>query len=261
VNRFVKVLLLACVISDLSLQLCAQNPQPRNDGEAQRLALQEVEQRDWETKIFPIKYVDPNELRAALSMFRSNIGYSGGGLRVLSVRAPKEIMPAIEDAIKRLDVPMPRKDAELTIHVLMASDQPATAAMPAGLQPVINQLKNVLSYKGYQLVDTLIARGRDTNNTTATNLQGILPIDAPFPGTFSYQFRASFRIVNPDGKETVLRLDSMRFQLTVPIDIGGHTTNLEINTDVEIPRGQQVVVGKASYKDRAFILVMNAKFD
>jgi hypothetical protein len=97
------------------------------------------------------------------------------------------------------------------------------------------------------------------------NLQGILPIEgpfpAPFPGTFSYQFRASFRIVNPDGKETVLRLDSMRFQLTVPIDIGGHTTNLEINTDVEIPRGQQVVVGKASYKDRAFILVMNAKFD
>jgi hypothetical protein len=29
---------------------------------------------------------------------------------------------------------------------------------------------------------------------------------------------------------------------------------------VEIPAGQQVVVGKATYVDKAFILVMTAKF-
>jgi hypothetical protein len=195
-------------------------------------------------------------------LFRSNIAYSGGGLRVLSVRAPKEIMPAIEDAIKRLDVPMPRKDAELTIYVLLATEQPNTTTLPPTLQPVVNQLKNVLSYKGFQLVDTLIARGRDTNNATATTLQGTLAVEhAPFPGNVTYQFRASFRIMNPEGKETVLRLDGMRFMLGVPINLQGNTTNLEINTDVEIPRSQQIVVGKATYNDRAFILVMNARFD
>ena len=85
-----------------------------------------------------------------------------------------------------------------------------------------------------------------------------------YPIPFSLKklsFRASFRIVNPDGKDSLLRLEGMRFVLTVPVNVQGNTMNLDINTDVDIPRGQQVVVGKASYKDRAFILVMNARFD
>jgi hypothetical protein len=95
-----------------------------------------------------------------------------------------------------------------------------------------------------------------------TTLAGTLPIEhASFPGNAMYQFRGTFRILNPDGKDTVLRLEKMGFQLGVPIDPQGHTTNLRIDTDVEIPRGQQIVVGKATYNDRAFILVMNAKFD
>jgi hypothetical protein len=265
--RLSRVVLIAFSLGGLVPQLLAQNPQQRNDAaeverlkiQAEERARQEVEQRDWETKLFQIKFVDPGELRAALTMFRSSISYSGGSLRVLSVRAPKEIMPAIEDAIKRLDVPMSRKDAELTIHVLLASDQPSTTPLPANLQPVINQLKNVLSYKGFQLIDTLIARGRDSNETS---LQGALPVEhAPFPGNVTYRFRARLRILNPDAKDPVLRLEGMGFLLTVPISTQGQTTDLQINTDVEIPRGQQVVVGKATYNDRAFILVMNAKFD
>jgi hypothetical protein len=249
------------MIVGVSPRLRAQNPQPPPQNDAPGFPGFD-DQRNWETKLFQIKYVDPSELSRALSLFRSNIAYSGAGLRVLSVRAPKEIMPAIEDAIRRLDVPMPRKDAELTIYVLLATEQPNTAAIPASLQPVVNQLKNVLSYKGFQLVDTLIARGRDTNNATTTTLQGSLAVEhPPYPPTVTYGFSANFRIMNPDGKETVLRLDQMRFTLTVPTNPQGNTTNLSINTDVEIPRGQQIVVGKATYNDRAFILVMNARFD
>jgi len=275
--RFSKLVLITLVFHILSPYARAQNAQEK--AAADRLTqteerLRQAEQRvlaaeeklrkesgqdDWETKIFPIRYVDPNELTRVLSMFRSNVSYSGGALRILSVRAPKEIMPAIEDTIKKLDVPMPRKDAELMIYVLMASDQANTAPLPSALQPVVNQLRNVLSYKGYQLVDTLIARGREG---TGTNLGGILPVElGNFPGNITYNFRAGFRVVNPDGKDSLLRLEGMRFVLTVPINVQGQTMNLDINTDVDIPRGQQVVVGKASYKDRAFILVMNARFD
>jgi hypothetical protein len=265
-KRFSLTVWMALFFSGLSPMVRGQQPQnesvevERMRIQAQERARQEIEQKDWETKLFQVRYVDPTELSRALSLFRVSVNYSGGNLRVLSVRAPKEIMPAIEDAIKRLDVPMTRKDAELIISVLLASDQPATTTLPSGLQPVVNQLRNILAYKGYQLVDTLIARGRDTNNATATALQGTLKLDqAPFPGNITYSFRASFGIMNPDGKETVLRLNSMRFILTVPIDAQGRVTNLEINTDVEIPVGQQVVVGKATYNDRAFILVMNAR--
>src|SRR5262249_7380029 len=126
--------------------------------QAEERAREETEQKDWETRIFPVRYVDLRQLTNALSMFRAKM-QSSPELHVISVRAPKDIMPAIEDAIKRLDVPQPRREAELTINVIIGSDQaePA-AALPANLNGVVNQLKGILSYKSYRLLDTLIKR-------------------------------------------------------------------------------------------------------
>jgi len=233
----------------------AQNPPPNNDAERLKIELadrarQEAEQRDWETKIFQIKFVEPNELQRALSMFRSNISVSGGSLRVLSVRAPKEIMPAIEDTIKRLDVPSANRDAELTIFILLASDQgDGAAAVPPSLQSVVNQLKTVLSYKNYQLVDTLIAH---VSESGPANLRGSVTI-ASMP--VFYNFQSGFRIERPDGKPPILRLRGMRFGFQP-----GGRDELTVSTDVDVPQGQQVVVGKATMGDRAMILVMTSKF-
>jgi hypothetical protein len=231
----------------------AQNPQPNNDAERLKIELadrarQEAEQRDWETKIFQIKFVEPNELQRALSMFRSNISVSGGSLRVLSVRAPKEIMPAIEDTIKRLDVPSANRDAELTIFILLASDQ-ADGPVPPGLQSVVNQLKTVLSYKNYQLVDTLIAH---VSESGPANLRGSVTI-ASMP--VFYNFQSGFRIERPEAKPPILRLRGMRFGFQP-----GGRDELTVSTDVDVPQGQQVVVGKATMGDRAMILVMTSKF-
>jgi hypothetical protein len=242
------------IANGLSSTVMGQNP-PQGDAarlqvELAERARREEEQRDWETKIFPIRFVDPGELQRALSMFRGNISYSGGGLRVLSIRAPKEIMPAIEDAIKRLDVPAPRRSAELTIFVLVASDQAdaAAASPPPGLQPVLNQLKNVLSYKNYQLIDTLIVHVTETRGSPAV-LQGQI-------GTLGwYNFQTRFRIETPDGKTPTLRLNEMNFRFQPT----GEREAI-VAADVDIPQGQQVVVGKASMGNKALILVMTSKF-
>jgi hypothetical protein len=232
--------------------LPAQNS-PQNDAEKFKLELQErarkdVEQKDWETKIFPIKYVEPGELQTALSLFRSEIKYSGGSLRVLSVRAPKEIMPAIEDAIKRLDVPAPRNDAELVIYVLVASDQvDSSSTIPPALNSVVNQLKGVLSYKGYRLVDTLMTRA--TSSFSPASLDGSLPISDTLKP--NYHFASYFQFANLDSKTPVLKLSRMSFQMGGVAGISG---------DVEVPQGQQVVVGKATMGERALILVMTSKF-
>jgi hypothetical protein len=196
-----------------------------------------------------------------LAAFRGSIT-PNSTLRLLTVRAPKEIMPAIEDAIKRLDVPSPgiHRDADLTIFVIMATDQANTNPLPSSLQPVVNQLKNVLAYKGYQLVDTLIARGTNLNLTRLRGMFSFVWDATHGPLSVTYDFGAQFRVDNPEGKEPVLRLSQMQFNLSVPLD-GNRNTDLHINTDVDIPRGQQVVVGKATYLERAFILVMTSKFD
>jgi hypothetical protein len=221
--------------------------------EAQERARQAEEERQWETKIFQVKYVDPDELRRALSMFRGNVAYSGGALRVLSVRAPKEIMPAIEDAIKRLDVPAPRKDAELTIFVVLASDQvDPSSPLPASLQPVVAQLRKVLAYKEYRLLDTLITRAssRSNNPVQLSGSLALSPSSSP-----PYSFTSFFQIENPDGKVPILKLSRMAFELT-----GGGSNSGRISGDVEIPDGQQVIVGKATMSDKAIILVMTARF-
>jgi hypothetical protein len=257
-------LFIGVAVTGLSGVLSAQNTN-NNDIEIEKLkieaqerARQEAERRDWETKIFTLKYVDPNQLTTLLSVFRASIK-NNPNLHALAVNAPKEIMPAIEDVIKRFDVPpsaSAKKDAELTIHVIMASDQPASGTLPPALQPIINQLKNVLSYKGYQLVDTIMNRGNG-----AANLQGTLPVPSQFPGATTYMFSAFFEIDNRDEKAPLLRLRQMRFILNIPFNQQGNTQQVTIGTDVEIPRGQQVVVGKATFGDKAFILVMSAKFD
>jgi hypothetical protein len=253
--------------------LTAQNPQAKpqtsSEVELEKLRLeaaerarQEEEQKDWQTRIFEIKYAEPRYVRQALSMFRANLSPEPNS-RIIGVRAPKEIMPAIEDAIKRLDVPTPRRNAELTAYIVMASDQPETGALPSSLQPVITELKKILTYKGFQLVDTLIARGGDGRDIM---LQGVLPqFVATSTEKTGYDLTGRLSIEN-DGKASVLRINNLRFTMRFPsTPVGfpapvGPTLPLTIATDVEIPQGQQVVVGKATFVDKAFILVMSAKF-
>ena len=58
-----------------------------------------------------------------------------------------------------------------------------------------------------------------------------------------------------DGKAQVLRLYDMRFSYQPPSQL-----ELVVSADVDIPQGQQVVVGKATMGDKALILVMTSKF-
>jgi len=253
------IALLGSVMPLRSLE--AQGQRQTSDPEVERLRIQaeerareEAEQQNWETRIFSVKYVDLGQLNNALSMFRAKTQISPE-LHVISVRAPKEIIPAIEDAIKRLDVPQPRQEAELTIYVIIGSDQaePSTA-IPSVLNPVINQLKGVLAYKSYRVLDTLITRGTNNSFGNATSLSGTLVLSETQKPTFN--FRSRFQIENPDGKTPVLRLNEMNFGLG-----GGGMNSAGISGNVEIPKGQQVVVGKATLGDKALILVMSAKFD
>jgi hypothetical protein len=256
--RLLSIALLG-ILLPLSSLAAAQGQRQTSDPEVERLRIQaeerqreEEEQKSWETRIFSVRYADLGQLTNALSMFRAKM-QSSPELHVLSVRAPKEIMPAIDDAIKRLDIPQPRKEAELIIYVIMASDQPEPAsAIPSNLNSVINQLKGVLSYKGYKLLDTLITRSSNTSGMTV-RLQGTIVLSEPVKPI--YDFRAGFQIENPDGKATVLRLNQMQFNLM------GSGVNATVSGTVDIPQGQQVVVGKTTLADKALILVMSAKFD
>ena len=72
------IVLLGSVIPLNALE--AQGQRQTSDPEVERLRIQaderareETEQQNWETRIFPVKYVDLGQLNNALSMFRAKM--------------------------------------------------------------------------------------------------------------------------------------------------------------------------------------------
>jgi hypothetical protein len=115
----------------------------------------------------------------------------------------------------------------------------------------VDQLNGVLSYKQFYLLDTLMATSVDNRHVQMSgDVRGLSPAPAPgqAPRDTNYVFRAEVRIGNDEQAAALVRLSNLNFQ------IGG----MSISTDVDIPQGKQVVVGRATSGNRAFILVVSA---
>src|SRR5262249_18325613 len=118
---------------------------------------------EWTTKVIEVRHADVARLAEVLKgVFRGNIKYDAA-LKIIGVNVPKDTLPAIEDVIKRFDVPPAvTKNIELTAYLVIASEQAeASASVPAELQPVIKQLKGIFAYQGFRLLDTLVVRSRE----------------------------------------------------------------------------------------------------
>jgi hypothetical protein len=204
----------------------------------------EAERRSWEVRMFTVKNAVPDKALNALCIFRIEV-ISQPALRLVQIRAPKELMTAIEDALKRLDVSTPAaKSVDLTGYVLVVSETPDPTLMPvpASLQAVVTQLKSILPEGNVYLFDTIVTRG---TVGSPVNVRGT-----------TTQMNAIINL--REGTPPVVRLDGFSSQ----------THNAMFNTAVDIPVGSQVIVGKttatapaspAGNKPRAVVLVMTAK--
>jgi hypothetical protein len=213
---------------------------------------QEDERRNWETRIFAVKNVDLQQLDKALSVFNV-VTKPVPDLGVMSVRAPRDMMPAIEAVIQQLDVPAPpRKTIELTVYLLRSTDQ-TTSSIPPALEPVVNQLTKLFSYKGFELIDTQIVRAMDgrpaRNQGTLGGLALAMPQVPNGLAVYDFSFTPKLRAVN---QAQSIVLQDMVFSIRLGYD-------MRISSDVEVPVGQQVVVGKTTVGQTALILVISAK--
>jgi type II secretory pathway component GspD/PulD (secretin) len=185
----------------------------------------------------------------------------------LVLSGPKDAVAGFEEIIKQLDVaPVAKKNIETTVYMVVASAQASSGAtVPAELDPVVKQLKALFSYKGFHLLDSFVLRSRDTEKAVTNGF--LTPLDTALPAgnKISYQFQ--YGRVSLDGIETnrVIRYDNLRLAIKVPVSTGGTGfTYMEagISTDVDVPEGKKVVVGKTSAiegADGALILVISAK--
>jgi hypothetical protein len=243
------VMLPALAVAQSDLCMTGYEPVP-NEARAEQLRIQaaeraqrESDRRAWDVKMFSVKNVLGDATLRALCIFRVEV-INQGALHLVQVRAPKELMPAIEDAVKRLDVPsVAPKGVELTGYILVAMEPagPQIQPLPAALQPVANQLKSILPNGTLGLADTFVARGVDRQSINLS-------------GNTTFQARVSLR---EGGDMSVIRLDNLI--VTTRETLG----SASFQTSVDVPVGTQVVIGKATPRSdgplKAVILVINGR--
>jgi len=197
-------------------------------------------------KVFIIQHVGVNDLVRVLSVFPAELsGMERDNRRVLSVSAAPAVVAAIEETIKRLDVPPPPiKSVEITAYVLECSTSGEAGTLPQDLQGVLVQLKKTFNYSGCALGRTLIARGSD---------------DSRFAGEFNERAAGKYEL---NGRVEVDSSEPPTVRLR-GIDLVNWSANTRsrISGDVEVHGGQKVVLGRLgvteSGKDQ--IVVLTAK--
>jgi hypothetical protein len=214
------------------------------------------------TRVFQLKYIDPGPLSIVLSPYgRVN---SNSSLKALSLTVrDNTTLSEAEQIIKRFDVPPPPvPNIDVTIYLMSAIGTPSASALPPELEPVVKQLKNTFSYKGYQLLDTEVIRVRAGQGGEVSGVVNGAPSVGPNKTISQAKFRSAS--VSTDEKGRAIRIDGLKVGLRIPV-LSSEKQYLYldtgINTDVDIREGQKVVVGKANMdgSDRASIVVLTAK--
>lgn len=202
-------------------------------------------------RVFVLKYADARNISDVLGVFGVGIK-ANRDMHVVAVSAPESIMAAVEDAVKRLDIPAAApKDIDLVVYMVVASEQTATdGGLPPELQPVADELKKIFSYKSFRLLDSILLRTQPGNRAETSGV--IAPgQEAKIPYGFSVQPSA----VTEDPKGRLIRLDNLSLSLRVT---GGESAG--IRTEITAREGQKVVVGKSNIGGgQSLILVVTAK--
>jgi hypothetical protein len=250
-------ILLVLVALALSAQEQAKKPQP------ERIQ-----------KMFVLKYADPNQLVQLLQVFGGSYT-PNASMHVLAVSTTPEAMAAVEDALKRLDVPSAApQNVDLTAYFLVGSSEAASSGtVPKDLESVVTQLRNAFTYKNYRVLDVLTLRTRTGRDASTSSSSGAVTI-----GNTSQPIITSFRLqsvsVSADGS---IRIDGLRASNRVPVATGPVApsagsgsgglvdtrftyNDIGINTDLDIKEGQKLVVGKMGMSpNEALFLVLTAR--
>jgi type II secretory pathway component GspD/PulD (secretin) len=218
-------------------------------------------ERGFKSRIFEVKYRDPNSILNAVNQLGS--GFKGSAMsanaefRTITVRDFPENIATVEEALKRLDVPgAPRPNIELTMHVLIASNGGSTATeAPADLKDVLTQLRGTLNYRNYELAASIVQRLTETPRGLQGS--GVAELPSTNPGTpassmpYEYYINQVSMQQNATGAASV-QIKEFTFA-TVDKD------RAKIQTALNLRDGEKVVVGTATLRNRALVIVLTTK--
>jgi hypothetical protein len=207
-------------------------------------------------KVFVLKNVRADDLAELLSVFPAQItNVERTGLSALSVSAAPAVLAAIEETIKRLDVPPPPARAvEVTGYVLECSAKAEGGSAPSELQDVVAQLKRTFGYAECGVGQTLFTRG--SNHARFRSAAGSKPGSRDHPSETesagTYVLEAGRVDIDGVQSPSVIRFRALSLQI-----IG---STAAFSADVDVRDGQKVVLGKlGSVSGKDAMLVLTAR--
>lgn len=224
-----------------------------------------VTEKGFKSKVFELKYRDPGSLGQVLRQLGS--GFKGASLstssefKTLTVRDFPENIATIEEAIKRLDTPAaPRPNIELHMYALIAFNATGagdtTAQVPAELKDVITQLRGTLNYRNYELAATVVQRLTETprglQGKGTGEISGVGSGAVSMPMPYVYTMSAVSLVQNTTGAPTV-QINEFSFMGSTGQD------SAHVQTALNLRDGEKVVVGTATLRNRALVIVLTAK--
>lgn len=242
-----RIALLAVAIATAMLPAAAQEKPP------------ELPKPPRAQKIVQLKYASPEAMQELLQVFgccaRSNRTF-----KTMSLDYPVDIMPAVEDAVRRFDIPAAApKNVELTAYFLIASDKEAASGTPAPpeLDPVLKQLRSVFAYKSLVVFDSLFLRMGSGQGGTILGT----PADSLPPSTTTLRVRR-WAVVAGD-KGDIVSIENLTATAKLPNQTGSKMpSSSDVNLErIDVPVGQKVVVGRSNLEGpgKALIVVLSAK--
>jgi hypothetical protein len=211
-------------------------------------------------KLFVLKYADPQSVRNLLQVFQASLN-ANRELRVLAVDATPDTMAAIEDALKRLDVPSAAPaNIDLTVYMVVGHEGESTsgnAPVPKELDPVVTQLKGAFAFKAYSLLDVLALRTRTGQQASTSSSGGAMQSNGGQFQPVTTHLHLDTASVGNDG--ATIHINKLNANFSVPTNNNNYQ-NLSLETDIDVKEGQKVVIGRLGIsKDQALFLVMTVK--
>lgn len=224
-----------------------------------------------ESRMFQLKYKDPNEVAKAISPMSSDRPTArlipNPSLKTLTIRDLPENLKALATAIDKLDVPEAAPAAfELQIYLIAASEEEAAGKtpMPKELDSVVSSLKSTLKYRNYRFINTSLSRVNDFGSAEFSgtiDLGGNSPQSAATVLTYRLQ---NLRLRTDSSQKDIVTVERFNYMLRVPIPTGANSftyTDLGVGTSLNITPGGMTVVGTANSSSigGALIVVISAK--
>ena len=217
------------------------------------------------TRIVHLKHIQTDNVKVVVGMIAAGkVDWQPDPrMRLIGLSGPVELVNAVEEAIKKLDVPPPpERNVELTFHILAAGGQAPSSPIPAELNGVVQQLGGVFGLKSFRLLETAVMRGREGRGVESS---GVIAIPVKVEASPRYFLRVAKVSASAGDKGSLVRIDGLDFSVSVPTaKVGGQGLDwlgTGLKTDIDVREGQKVVVGKSSLdnSNQSIFLVVTAK--